>query len=144
MSSDKNRSTYAELQARRKEIQDLILRGVRAVDIKESMAAKYNTSARAIAEDLRAIYKEWEDQAEETRVLNRNKAIDRLQLLYTMALENNKVNDALNILKEIHKLEGLHENKEKEETKIPEFVQIGVKKPKLKAVGDDDESDSQH
>lgn len=140
--SDRNRATTAELTQRRKEIQDLIIRGVRNIEIQEKMSAKWNTSKRAIYEDIRAIGKEWEAQGEQNRVMNRNKAIDRLQDLYQMALANEKVNDALNILRELHKIEGLHDHKEKEENKIPEFVKIGVVKP-LKAAGDD-ESVSQH
>lgn len=133
---EQNRATKAELTARRKEIQELIVRGMSAQGIKDAMAAKYNTTHRAIAEDLRAIAKEWEEQGEESRVANRNKAIERLQMLYTMALDQGKVNDCLNILKEIHKVEGIYQEKEKEENKIPEFVKIGVVKP-LKASGDD-------
>jgi hypothetical protein len=142
--SESNRATNAELAARRKEIQELIIRGVNSRDIKDQMAAKYNTSRRAIAEDLRVIAKEWESVGEESRVLNRNKALDRLQMLYNMALEKEKIGDSLNILKEIHKLEGLYEEKEKEENKIPDFVKIGVVAPLKKVAGDDSEQDSQH
>jgi hypothetical protein len=139
MSSQINRATNAELKARRKEIQELIVRGVSAKEIKDSMSAKWNTSHRAIADDIRAINKEWEEMGEENRALNRNIAIERLS---NLLLQSEKVNDALNVLKELHKIQGLYEEKEKEENKIPDFIKIGVVKP---ASGDEDsEQDTEH
>lgn len=130
------RATQAELIARRKEIQQLILSGVNSSDIVEQMAVKYKTSRRAISEDIRDISKEWAEAAPQETQAMKNKYMDRLEMLLNKALENDHIKTALDIQKEINKLNGLYDEKEKDENKVPEFIKVSRRN--LSVVGDDE------
>lgn len=125
------RATQAELIARRKEIQDLILRGVNSVDIVENMATKWKTSKRAIAEDIRAISREWQETAPEETQTMKNKYMDRLEMLLNKALENDHIKTALEIQKEINKLNGLYNEKIKDENAVPEMIRVKKRSAQL-------------
>jgi hypothetical protein len=118
------RATQAELIARRKEIQELILSGVNSVDIVENMAEKWKTSKRAIAEDIRAISKEWQEVAPQETQAMKNKFMDRLEMLLNKALGADQIKTALEIQKEINKLNGLYSEKDKDETVVPEMIRV--------------------
>lgn len=133
-----NRASKAELIKRREEIQQLILSGMNSVNIQEAMSQKYNTSKRAIAEDMRSIAQDWENRAEETNQLMRNKYLDRLEMLFNTAMEQGHVKTALEIQKEINKLNSLYREKDTGEQELPKFVNIS-KRGALKVVGDDAE-----
>lgn len=135
----RKRATQAELIKRREEIQQLILKGVSGVDIQESMSKKWDTSKRAIAEDIRAIAKEWEDKASETTQLMRNKYADRLEMLLNKALEEGHIKTALEVQKEIHKLNGVYKEKETTEDNAPKFINVSKRNSGLKVVGEDDQ-----
>lgn len=133
----KKRATQAELIKRREEIQQLILKGVSGSDIQEQMSIKWETSKRAIADDMRSIAKEWEDKATETTQLMRNKYADRLEMLLNKALQEGHIKTALEVQKEIHKLNGMYKEKEAAEDKAPQFIKVS--KRSLKVVGEEDE-----
>ena len=134
----RKRATKAELIKRREEIQQLILKGLNASDIMERMAEKWNTSERAIKEDLSWVAKQWEEQATESTQLMRNKYAERLELLFNRAWEDGHLKTCLEIQKEISKLNGMYKEKETDDAKLPEFVNIS-KKSELKVVGGKDE-----
>jgi len=135
----RKRATQAELIKRREEIQQLILKGVSSIDIQEGMSKKWETSKRAIAEDIRAIGKEWEEKAAETTTLMRNKFADRLEMLLNKALAEGHIKTALEVQKEIHKLNGVYKEKETTEEVTPKFINISKRNAPLKVVGEDDE-----
>jgi site-specific DNA-adenine methylase len=130
------RATQAELVARRQEIQQLILKGVNSQDIVENMVKKWETSKRAISEDIRAIHKEWQETAPAQTQANRNKYKDRLEMLFNKSLESGMLKTALDVQKEINKLDGLYAEKEKDEDNTPEFVK--VTRRNLSVVGEDE------
>lgn len=131
-----SRATQAELIQRRKEIQELILQGVNSVDIQESMSVKWKTSKRAISDDIRQISKDWQETEKEESHLMKTKYMARLEMLLNRALANDHIKTALDIQKEIHKLNGLYEGAEKDENSMPKFIRVG-KRSDLKVVGDD-------
>ncbi len=133
----KNRATQAELIKRREEIQQLILSGVTTTEIKESMSVKWKTSARAISEDIRFIAREWKEKTPEQTQSMKNKYMDRLEMLLNRALQENHIKTALEIQKEINKLNGLYNEKEQEKSKMPEFISV-KRRSELKVVGSDD------
>lgn len=135
----RNRATQAELIKRREEIQQLILKGVSSIDIQAAMSKKWETSKRAIADDMRAIAKEWEEKASETTQLMRNKFADRLEMLLNKALEEGHIKTALEVQKEIHKLNGVYKEKETSEEVTPKFINVSKRSSSLKVVGQDDE-----
>lgn len=118
------RATQAELITRRQEIQQLILQGTNSSDIVENMSVKWKTSKRAISEDIRAINKEWQETVPEDTQTNKNKYMDRLEMLLNKALANDHIKTALEIQKEINKLSGLYNEKEKDENQIPEMIKV--------------------
>jgi hypothetical protein len=118
------RATQAELIARRKEIQELILSGSNSVDIVDNMAKKWKTSKRAIAEDMRLIYKEWRETTPQETNQAKNKYVDRLEMLFNKALGENQIKTALEIQKEINKLHGLYNEKEKETQEVPRMIRV--------------------
>jgi len=130
------RATNAELVARRQEIQQLILKGVNSQDIVDEMVKKWETSKRAISEDIRAIHKEWQETAPAQTQENRNKYKDRLEMLFNKSLESGMLKTALDVQKEINKLDGLYAEKEKDEDTSPEFVK--VTRRNLSVVGEDE------
>ena len=127
------RASKAELLKRREEIQELLLSGLTHTNIQESMAIKYETSPRAIADDIRSIAKDWEDRAEETVQLMRNKYADRLELMFNTAMTEGHIKTALEIQKEIHKLNGLYREKDTQGVDMPTFVNVS-KRGELKIV----------
>lgn len=132
-----SRTTNAELIKRRQEIQQLILKGMTGVEIQEVMSVKWKTSKRAIAEDIRNIGKDWQEQKTEDSQLMRNKYADRLELLFNKAIEDGNVKDALSVQKEIHKLNDVYKEVEEEKDKMPEFINVG-RRSSLKVVPDDE------
>lgn len=118
------RATQAELIARRQEIQQLILQGVNSVEIVDKMAEKWKTSKRAISEDIRAISREWQETTPQETQAMKNKYMDRLEMLLNRALQNDHIKTALEIQKEINKLNGLYSEKDKDETKVPEMIKV--------------------
>lgn len=132
-----SRATQAELIKRREEIQQLILKGIRGSEIQETMSEKWKTSKRAIAEDMRTIAKDWQEKAIEDNQLMRNKYSDRLELMLQQALQDNNLKIALEVQKEIHKLNSMYKDKETKEDKIPEFINIG-RRSQLKVVPESD------
>lgn len=133
----RKRATQAELIKRREEIQQLILRGVNSSDIVKDMAEKWDTSPRAISEDIRAIKKEWEVTAAENTQLMKNKYDQRLEMLFNKALSEGQYKTALEIQKEISKLNGLYKEKEADENQMPEIIR--VKRRSATVVTDDNE-----
>lgn len=133
----KNRATQAELIARRQEIQRLILAGVTGIDIQNTMSEKWKTSKRAIAEDIRQISKDWQEKEPTQTQLMKNKYMARLEMLLNEALQEKHIKTALEIQKEIHKLNGLYNDNNEKEVEMPKFVKVS-RKNKLKVVGDDD------
>lgn len=136
----KKRATQAELIARREEIQQLILKGVSGVQIQELMAEKWDTSKRAIAEDIRAISKEWELKATENTQLMRNKYADRLEMMLEKAIASGQIKTALEVQKEIHKLNGLYKEKESSVDTTPKFINVSKRSTSVQV----DEDDQKH
>lgn len=130
------RATQAELVARRQEIQQLILQGVSSQDIVDQMVKKWETSKRAISEDIRAIHKEWQETAPQETQEAKNKYLDRLEMLFNKALDAEQFKTALDVQKEINKIQGLYSDKEKDENQVPEFIK--VTRRNLAVVGDDE------
>lgn len=131
------RSPAAILVKRREEIQQLILEGFTGSHIVDTMSEKWKTTKRAIQEDLRQIGKDWAERAPEQTQKMRNQYADRLEMMFLSAIGKNNLKVALEIQKEIHKLSGLYAEKEKDQDKIPDFIQIGRRSP-LKVVGDNE------
>lgn len=125
----RNRASQAELISRRQEIQGLILEGHTNQFIVDRMADKHKTSKRAIQEDIRAIGKDWSERSPEENQLMRNKYADRLKLLFNLAVSHGHVKIALEVQKEIHKLNGLYAEKEENKDEMPKFIKIGKKNP---------------
>jgi len=133
------RASKAELLKRREEIQELILKGSSKSHIEEAMSNKWETSKRAISEDIRTIAKEWQEKTTEATQLMRNKYADRLEMLFNKSIEANNFKTALEIQKEIHKLNGLYKDGEIDKDDMPKFVNVH-KKEKLQIVkGSDSE-----
>lgn len=133
-----SRAGKAELIKRREEIQQLILLGVTSHEIVDTMSVKWKTTKRAVQEDLRIIAKEWADKAPEETQLLRNKYADRLEYLFNEAMSRGQVKIALEVQKEIHKLNAVYHQNEEAKEEGPKFIQIGRRTP-LKAVAGTDE-----
>lgn len=134
----KKRATKAELIKRREEIQQLILKGVNATDIQKIVGDKWGASPRAVREDLKWIREQWEQSALESTQLMRNKYAERLELLFNRAWSDGHLKTCLEIQKEISKLNGMYKEKETDDSKLPEFINVS-KKGELKVVGGEDE-----
>lgn len=130
----KTRSTKAEIIKRREEIQQLIIKGYKNTEIQRNMAEKWNTTERVIADDMRDIAKDWQEKDVDTKHFLRNKYIDRLEFMYNLAMENSKLRDALDIQKEINRVQNVYAEDVKAEEK-PKFISLSKKN--LKAVGSD-------
>ena len=135
----KNRASKAELIKRRQEIQELLIQGHKKSFIVDRVAEQYKTSKRAIQEDIRLIAKEWAEAAPEESAELRNKYGERLEWLFCEAAGKGHIKVALEVQKEINKLNGLYKEKDTETDKMPEFINIGRRSP-LKVVNGDDES----
>lgn len=133
----RNRATQAELIKRREEIQELILSGATSNHIQDTMSVKWKTSKRAIAEDMRVLADEWAEKSVENTQLMRNKYEARLEMLFNKALIAGQIKSALEIQKELSKLNGLYKEKEQDAEKTPTFVNIS-RKGDLKVVGGSD------
>ncbi len=130
----KTRSTKAEIIVRREEIQQLIIKGYKNTEIRRNMADKYNTTERVIADDMRDIATEWQEKDADTKHFLRNKYIDRLEYMYNLAMENSKLRDALDIQKEINRVQNVYAEDVTAKEK-PKFISLSKKN--LKAVGSD-------
>lgn len=133
----RKRATQAELIKRREEIQQLIISGVNSSVIVKDMAKKWDTSPRAISEDIRNIKKQWELTATENTQLMKNKYDERLEMLFNKALSEGQYKTALEIQKEISKLNGLYKEKEEEANKTPKLIR--VKRRSAETVVEDNE-----
>lgn len=133
----RKRATQAELIKRREEIQELIVTGMNSSKIVENMAKKWDTSSRAICEDIRMIKKQWELTASENMQLMKNKYDDRLEMLFNKALNEGQYKTALEIQKEISKLNGLYKEKEEEVNKVPKLIRVKRRNPE--SISDDNE-----
>ena len=132
------KASKAELIKRREEIRRLILQGTEKTSIIEEMAKKHDTSTRAIREDIRIIGKKWESAEPELVKKSKNKYLERLEMLLHKALQEDKLKVALDIQKEINKISGLYQEKEKDAEEVrPTIIKVG-KKPTLKAVENGD------
>lgn len=131
----RNRAGRAELIKRREEIQHLILNGHNTSEIVDMMSEKWKTTKRAIQEDLLKISKAWQERAPEETLKMRNKYADRLELMYNEAMTKGNLKIALEIQKEIHKLNSVYHEKETvNESEMPKFINIS-KRNSLKVVG---------
>jgi hypothetical protein len=117
------RSSKAELVKRREEVQDYLLKGYNHSEIQEILYIKYKTSKRAIADDIRDIATAWKEQEDASRIENRNKFLARLELMFNKALADGHMKNALEIQKEIHKLNGLY-NETASEAEPTKFVTL--------------------
>lgn len=129
------KSSKAQVTKRREEVQKMIVSGAHYQTICKEMAEKWETSKRAIQDDIRLVNKEWQEAAEESKQLLRNKNKERLELLFHSAILKEQYKAALEIQKEINKLDGLYKEVETEE-KQPEIIKIG-RKSDLKVVGEE-------
>jgi len=129
----RNRANKAELIKRREEIQQLIVQGLTNYDILEAMSIKWKTSKRAIQDDISTIAKEWQKREPEETALMRNKYADRLEYMFNEAMSKGHVKVALEVQKEIHKLNGMYVGEKEDANTMPEIINIS-KKPKLRAV----------
>lgn len=127
------KSTKAQLIKRREEIRDLILAGVKKDDIVNQMSEKWQTSRRAIFDDIRLIAKTWEEAEPEKAKTSKNKYLERLEMLLQKAIAAESLKVALEIQKEINKISGLYTEKEENQEEAPKIIRVS-KKPKLKAV----------
>ena len=130
-----SRSSKAQLVKRREEVQKMIVSGAHYQVICDEMSTKWETSKRAIQEDIRLVNKEWQEASEESKQLLRNKNKERLELLFHSAILKEQYKSALEIQKEINKLDGLYKEVEREE-KAPEIINIG-RKSDFKIVGEE-------
>lgn len=123
------RATQAELSARRKEIQELILQGVSSADIVEQMVTKWQTSNRAIREDMRYINAVWQETQPEEIQKNKNKNLERLEMLFNKALDKDQFKTALDIQREINKLQGLYNESDASEKELPKMIRVSKRQP---------------
>jgi hypothetical protein len=131
----RSRAGKAELIRRREEIQRLILVGTTTTEILDTMSLKWKTTRRAIQDDLMKIGKDWAAKAPEETQKMRNAYADRLELMFHAAMESGNLKVALEIQKEIHKLNAVYTEKEKTENdNVPKFINISRRDP-LKVVG---------
>lgn len=135
----RNRSSNAELIKRRQEVQELLIQGHKKSFIVDRLAEQYKTSKRAIQEDIRFIAKEWAETAPTQTQEMRNMYAERLEWLFCEAAGKGHVKVALEVQKEINKLNGLYKVNEDHEEKMPEFINIG-RRSQLKVVDGSDES----
>lgn len=134
----RNRASKAELLKRRQEVQELIIQGHPKSFIVDRLAEQYKTSKRAIQEDMRLVAKDWQDKAPEESQLMRNRYEERLEWLFCEAAGKGHIKVALEVQKEIHKLNGLYKEKNEKEETIPQFINVS-KRSDLKVVGNDPE-----
>lgn len=134
----RNRANKAELIKRREEVQELILHGHNHQFIVDRLSEQYKTSKRAIQEDIRLIGKQWEEKEPEIRQQKRNMYADRLQLMFSHAFGAGNMKQALEIQKEIHKLDGVYNEAEGNEDNMPKIVNFVKKKPLAVVNSDDD------
>lgn len=140
----RNRASQAELVARREEIQELILEGHTQQFIVDRMAEQWKTSKRAIQEDIRLIGKMWQEKVQETTQRMRNRYNERLELMFKKAFGMGQFKTALEIQKEIHKLNGLHSEKEEKKDEAPQIINVG-RRSNLKMIeGTKDPDDQKH
>lgn len=131
------RASKAELVKRRKEIKELLIQGHDKSFIVERIAKLYNTSNRAVSEDIRQIGKEWEELSPEENAQLRSMYQERLEWLFCEAAGKGNIRDALAVQKEIHQIAGIYKDKEDKEEKIPQFIEVSRRRP-LKVVPDDE------
>jgi hypothetical protein len=98
------------------------------------MSIKWETSKRAISEDMRSIAEEWAEKSSENTQLMRNKYEARLEMLFNRALLKDQIKSALEIQKEISKLNGLYKDSDDKNDELPKFVNVS-RKNDLKVVG---------
>lgn len=134
----RKRATQAELVARRQEIQELILEAHTKQFIVDRISEKYKTSKRAVQEDIRLIGEMWMQREPQDVQRMRNKYEERLELMFKKAFGMGQFKTALEIQKEIHKINGLYKEKEEVKDKAPEFINIGRKSPLKVVEGADD------
>lgn len=133
-----NRASKASLIERRQQVQELILHGHNNQFIVDRLSEEFKTSKRAIQEDIRIIGKAWQEKEPEIRQQKRNMYADRLQLLFSEAFGKGNIKIALEIQKEIHKLDGIYIDDKESESTMPQFVEMGIRQP-LKVVDASDE-----
>lgn len=132
-----SKATKAELYARRKEIQELLVEGLNHDKIIEITTKKYKTSRRAIQEDLRKIADEWKEKSPEESAMLKNKYMERLERMFSEAFGKGHIKVALEVQKEINKLSGVMVEDKEKDTEIPKFINIYKKDP-LKVVGENE------
>lgn len=131
----RNRASKAELETRREEIQQLIVNGTTNRAICQIMSEKYKTSKRAIQEDIRKIGKDWAESLTEDQKELRGLYQERLDMLFQAAIDDGNIRAALEVQKEIHKLNAIYHKNEEKADEAPKFINIGRKSP-LKVVND--------
>lgn len=134
----RNRASKAELTKRRNEIKKLLIEGHEKTFIVDRMADQFKTSQRAIQEDIRIIGKEWAEAAEKDTKELKTKFEERLEWLFCEAAGKGHVKVALEVQKEINKINGLYKEKEEHQEKIPEI--IVSRRNQLKVVNGENES----
>lgn len=134
----RNRASKAELLQRRQKVQEYILHGHNNQFIIDTLSEEFKTSKRAIQEDIRIIGKEWKEKDPDIIQQKRNMYYDRLQLLFNEAFGKGHIKVALEVQKEIHKLDGIYQDEKEDKDTMPKFVNIGRKSP-LKVVDGTDE-----
>jgi hypothetical protein len=122
------KSNKATLIKRREDVQECILKGNTNTQICEILSEKWNTSIRAISEDIILIRKHWQEQEEENKNLNRNKFLQRLELMLASAIERKDLKTALAIQQEIHKLTGMYQETKTDEAP-PKIINLSRREP---------------
>lgn len=117
------RASKAELVKRREEVSDMILEGVKKSTICDVLSVKWKTSKRAISEDIRELGAQWKEAEEGNRNENKNKNLARLEMLFNMALDKGQIKTALEIQKDINKLQSLYEIVHAE-NETPKFITL--------------------
>jgi hypothetical protein len=129
----RNRASKAELESRREEIQQLIVKGTTNKAICQMMSEKYKTSKRAIQEDIRKIGQEWAESLNENQKELKGLYEERLNMLFQAAIDDGNIRAALEVQKEIHKINAIYNDKDEKEDTAPKIINIG-RKSTLKVV----------
>jgi hypothetical protein len=128
------RGSKAEIRRRIDRTVDLILEGKPTRDIVRFGTENWGLSRRQIEKYIALATKRIEQLGERTTSLSYGMAVARLERLFNLSLNCTEIRDALLVLKELHKIQGLHGIEHPGQTPEDFAVRLRVEMQQMQAV----------
>lgn len=128
------RSSKAEIRLRVDQTVSLILEGNSTRDVVRFGSENWGLSRRQIEKYIAVATRRIEQAGERKTSLAYGMAVARLEKLYSLSLASAEIRDSVQVLKELHKIQGLHKIERPEQSPEEFALRLSIEMQKMQAV----------